>query len=286
VYLHGPLITDTIASWIDEKFVAGPFSTPPFSNFRQNAIIAVEQTDKIRPVLNLSDPAGLSYNDAIDKTALPKAQMSSAQSFSHALWLAGRFAVFSKFDMHAAYINIPQRPSLGPAQGFQWLGKFFVDTTTVFGSSAAVIQFDTFAHTLQNLALHYAPIPSFFIHRVLDDLPVISPPYLPLCENFTAAYLAIADQCNIILAPPCPRKEKAFYNSTSGLVLGIWFDSRHLTWSLPTTKIQIIRHRRCCTHPKPRTSTRFTWLFYLFLQTFSFFPSFSKPLAIFPQRIR
>jgi hypothetical protein len=113
-FQHGPFVTDTIASWLEEKFVSGPFPFPPFPNFRQNAIIAVEQTDKIRPVLDLSAPHGFSYNDALNKTALPKAVMSSAKHFSHALWIAGRHALFSKFDMHAAYKNIPQHPSVWP----------------------------------------------------------------------------------------------------------------------------------------------------------------------------
>ncbi len=47
---------------------------------------------------------------------------------------------------------------------------------------------------------------------------------------------------NIKLAQPCPRKDKAFCNETSGRVLGIWFDSSGLSWSYPEDKaIPLIR---------------------------------------------
>jgi len=37
-------------------------------------------------------------------------------------------------------------------------------------------------------------------------------------------------------ADPCPKFEKAFENSTHGLVLGLYFDSDTMTWSLPQHK--------------------------------------------------
>jgi hypothetical protein len=282
---HGALVTDTIASWILEKFVAGPFQTPPFSNFRCNALIAVPQSDKIRPVLDLSSPSGSSYNDALCKTVLRKAVMSSAKLFSRALWTAGRHSYFSKFDMHSAYKNIPQRPSLWPAQGFSWLGRFFVDTTTVFGSSAAVIQFDTFAHTVQIIAQTAVPIPNFYIHRVLDDLPILCPSHSDLGRRFTAAYLDIARKCNIILAPPCPQRQKAFYNSTAGLVLGVWFDSSDLTWQIPTTKLDGIRrliHTTLC-HTAATLHTVEELLGFLnyFSQHCEFFQGLRSPLQYY-----
>ena len=33
-YLHGVLLTDTIAQWVKNKMVAGPFDKPPLKNFR------------------------------------------------------------------------------------------------------------------------------------------------------------------------------------------------------------------------------------------------------------
>jgi hypothetical protein len=63
-------MTDTIASWIQKKFVAGPYETPPLHNFRANMLMAKEEPTKIRPILNLSAPAEKSFNDAVDKQSL------------------------------------------------------------------------------------------------------------------------------------------------------------------------------------------------------------------------
>jgi hypothetical protein len=239
-FLYGAQITDTIASWITKGFVAGPFLSTPLPAFRVNPLLAIPQQDKIRLVLNLSAPPGSSYNDCLDKLSLPRAAMSSPRRFSHGLWHAGQHATFIKPDMSAAYKNIPQHPSVWPAQGFFWLGCYFVDTSTVFGSTAAVAQFDAFAASLQNLTLLHCPVPSRFIFRQLDDLPVINPAGDDSCSQFYKKYLSLCDDLNVKLSPPCPQFEKSFGPTNSGIVLGIRFHSPDLTWSLPSRKITAI----------------------------------------------
>jgi hypothetical protein len=100
--------------------------------------------------------------------------MTSARLFSLSLLKAGKHAIFSKFDQKTAYKNVPQHPSIWPLQGFRWLGKLFFDTTTTFGSTASVSQFDSFAATLQNMASSLSSAELIAIHRQLDDLIVIS----------------------------------------------------------------------------------------------------------------
>jgi hypothetical protein len=241
--LHfGEWVTDTIASWIKSGFVAGPFNSPPYPNFRINSLHAVEQHDKIRPVLNLSAPENRSYNDALNKFCLPKAVMTSARLFSYSLLRAGKNAIFSKFDQKTAYKNVPQHPSLWPLQGFRWLGKLFFDTTTTFGSTASVSQFDTFAATLQNMALSFTVGELTAIHRQLDDLIVLCKASSPACASFTESYTWLCSYLNVKLAPADDKKEKAFYNSTVGLVLGVIFDSTTLSWSIPTYKMAKYLH--------------------------------------------
>jgi len=77
VTAHGEEFTDTLAWWIRQGYVAGPFAAPPLPLFRTNAMMAVEQRNKIRIIMNLSAPKGSSFNDAIDELALEKISMSS-----------------------------------------------------------------------------------------------------------------------------------------------------------------------------------------------------------------
>jgi hypothetical protein len=53
---HGRYMTDNVASWVKAGFVAGPFDTPPCSKLRVNAMVAVEQNEKVRPCMNVSLP--------------------------------------------------------------------------------------------------------------------------------------------------------------------------------------------------------------------------------------
>ena len=87
---HGEMMTDNIAHWVRQKFVAGPFKQPPFKDFRVNALMAVAQKTKIRPVMNLSAPSGTSFNDAVRREAVRKLEMSSAKLFGHEVVRAGR----------------------------------------------------------------------------------------------------------------------------------------------------------------------------------------------------
>ena len=76
----------------------------------------------------------------------------------------------------------------------------------------------------------------FAIFRQLDDLIVLSPAWSDACQLFTETYRHLCNILNIRLADPCPKFEKAFENSTHGLVLGLYFDSDTMTWSLPQYK--------------------------------------------------
>ena len=50
----GQQYTDTLASMVKSGIVAGPFLKPPLDDFRSNSLFAIEQNDKLRPILNLS----------------------------------------------------------------------------------------------------------------------------------------------------------------------------------------------------------------------------------------
>jgi hypothetical protein len=81
-------------------------------------------------------------------------------------------------------------------------------------------QFDTSAASLQNLTLLQCPIPSYFLHRQLSDLPTIGPANFSLCHNFYTAYHSICTKLNVKLAPPCPDHDKAFSPTSVGTVPG------------------------------------------------------------------
>jgi hypothetical protein len=124
---YGAAVTDTIASWVEKKFVAGPFLNPPLPNFRANSILAVPQPNKVRICLNVSLPENRSFNDNIDTFEMEKIKMSSARLIGHTILEAGKNCSIAKTDIVDAYKNVPARVSDLHLQDFKWEGRFLLN---------------------------------------------------------------------------------------------------------------------------------------------------------------
>ena len=229
-------VTDTVAHWIKKEVVAGPFDSPPLKNFRVNSLVAIDQGEKIRPVLNVSMPKNASFNDNIDNCKVEKVTMSNAKQFSYNLVDSGKGSIMSKFDMVDAYKLIPAPLNELNLQGFKWLEKYFVEVKQIFGAKTSVSNFDIFGNTIQKIVTAKLNIPKSRVHRTLDDVPFVSPANKSWCLDFSQLYVEICEQANVPIVTTCPRNEKAFCNSTNGKVLGILFETNSMSWSLPETK--------------------------------------------------
>ena len=236
-YEHGEIITDTLASWTKAGIIKGPFMGPPVPSFRSNSIMAVDQKDKVRLVMDMSRPEGRSFNDNLSKDKLDKVEMSTARQFGYSVREAGKDSIMSKLDMKDAYKLIPAKKQDWRLQGMSWGGRYFIDLKGTFGGTPSVSNYDALSGTTQDLAILQARIPRRWVHRTLDDSPVVSPAKSGCTPAFTKAYLDVCQELNIALAQPCPRKEKAFCNETSGRVLGIWFNTPDLSWAYPEDKL-------------------------------------------------
>ena len=234
----GDIVTDNIATWIKKDFVSGPYDCPPLDNFRVNSLMALDQNDKVRLVLNVSLPHKKSFNSNIAEEKMEKVKMSSARQFSYSVVKAGRNSRMSKFDLTDAYKNIPCKEEDLRLQGFFWLGKFFIEKRMIFGARTAVGNFDIFGNSLRSLALAKSSIPANLVHRQLDDVPSVAPAKTGWDTEFTENYGKICKRIKVGLAEDCPRSEKAFRNVTRGKVLGIFFDTVTLSWMMPDDKKQ------------------------------------------------
>jgi len=233
---NGAHMTDAICSWVKKKFVAGPYKKPPFKAFRANPLMAVVQKTKVRPIMNLSSPKGQSFNDAVDEFELEKLKMSSPRIFAETIAKCGEGAVIAKSDIKDAYKLIPNAEEQWRLYGFEWLGKFFFDCRTVFGSKAAPAHFDALPETIVNIVCCLENIPKGYVHRQLDDVPVVSPKNSGITERFAKRYEKICGELGVPLAEECPNHEKSFGPSTFGTVLGINFDTTLMEWSISAEK--------------------------------------------------
>jgi hypothetical protein len=70
-------------------------------------MIAAQQKEKIRIVMDLSSPPDQSFNDNVDNKRLQKVHMATAKQVGHAIVACGPGAQMWKIDMVDAYKNLP-----------------------------------------------------------------------------------------------------------------------------------------------------------------------------------
>jgi hypothetical protein len=191
---------------------------------------------KVRPLLNVSKPSGLSFNDNVDKHSVERVSMDTARSFSYELLRAGRNARMDKSDVKDVFKNMPARNDELWLQGFMVGNRYFIELRMIFGARTALAQYDILGNTVEKLAITDSGIPRHFVCRAVDDQPVATPGNSTWGEKFVSSYKKIGRELNIELADDCEDCDKAFTNAKCGKVLGVWFDSSNLTWKLPEEK--------------------------------------------------
>jgi hypothetical protein len=76
-------------------------------------------------------------------------------------------------------------------QGFNWLGRYFVELKQIFGSAASVQNFDIVSNTLKCMCASSCNLPSRWIHCQLDDIPFVCAPNVPWGCEFAEKYKKI-----------------------------------------------------------------------------------------------
>jgi len=86
------------------------------------------------------------------------------------------------------------------------------------------------------LALADLELPRCFLHRTLDDTPIICPKNQQWGDSFANNYRRVCQEVGLTLAADDPNSVKAFSRQTRGIVLGFTFDTVSSTWLLPEGK--------------------------------------------------
>ena len=230
----GKHYTDQLATMVKNKFVAGPYDTSPIPNLRLNSLFAVNQSDKYRPILNLSKPEGNSYNEAVIPHKMRKVTMSTARQFADTLCKTGKGSYISKLDHVSAYKLVPAKPDQFYLQGFMWLGKIFIELRQIFGARSSVPNYDDLHQTVSDLVKIKSNTDRQFLHRTLDDQVTITP-FIHENIAFIETYLDLAQKIKLPLADTTGQ-DKAFLYRTSGTVLGVFFDTNKMTWTYRESK--------------------------------------------------
>ena len=230
-------ITDAIAGWVASGFAAGPFNPADRpQNAKVSGIMCREKPNgSARVILNLSAPKGSSVNDGIISAEFPTS-MSSTKKWLEVLDKAGQRCLILKMDWANAYKHLAVRPEDVVLQYFNWLGMDFAELCLVFGGRSSAGLFDRLCKLVLALVLIHAKFPADQVIQYLDDICGAAAEGSTALYSLEDSFRKIADHLGVLLAST-EDPDKAFSPTTSGVVLGVHYDTVTWTWSIPQEKL-------------------------------------------------
>ena len=222
-------VTAAIIKELERSHTAGPFTQPPFENFRCSPLGAVPKKDGThRLIIDLSSPSGLSINDFISKEdySVTFSKFDDVVSMVKSL---GKSALMAKLDIKHAFRLCPVSPIDWHLLGTHWEGFYFIELRLPFGLRSSVFIFNSFADALEWILRnkYYLKVLSHY----LDDFFTAGPADSPQCQSNLIIIQQVFDKLGVPLAP-----EKLEGPTTVLTYLGIEIDSDDQVIRLPDDK--------------------------------------------------
>lgn len=221
------LITQQILKDVADGKKAGPFLVPPFPFFSVSPIGAIPKGEGVRVIHNLSHPwGGNSINNNILQEKLLMCRFDDACNF---IRRRGKGCFLVKFDVEAAFKQIPVRVEDRPLLGLKWDGKYYYELTLPFGLRTSGNRWEMYASALHWFFRHHLGI-ELIIHYVDDFLFVAAEYEAAVLQR--DAVIALCIHLNIPMA-----SHKTAGPVTCLTFLGIELDTIALTARLPAKRL-------------------------------------------------
>ncbi|XP_053170466.1 uncharacterized protein LOC128354229 [Scomber japonicus] len=234
--INDPSSVDRLLSKeIEQGFMIGPFSQPPFPTFRISplGIATRKYSGKQRIIIDLSAPHGTSVPSV--NSLIPSEDYSlHYATINHAIALiklAGKNSWLSKTDITSAFKVLLIHPDFWRFFGVKWRGAYYFAVRLTFSCKSSPKLFDTLSEALCWILCNNHGI-QFLVH--LLDFLLISPPSSPPASGIATLTAVFAD-----LGVPLST-EKTEGPSTSLEFLGITLDTNSFQASLPIEKLKRI----------------------------------------------
>ena len=217
--------------------LAGPFESPPFSNFQIHplGLVPKKNSNKWRTIFHLSYPKGspesLNANIPIEEFTLQYIWVDDAIAL---VLEHGPGCFMTKTDIQSAFRIIPIHPIDWELLGMSWKGRYYFDKALPFGLRSAPFLFNQLSDALEWLVRNHLHIPS--IIHILDDFFIVQPPPSSLCATALCKVLTLFTELNIPLAP-----NKTFRPTQVLEFMGITLDSVLMQARLPEDKLDNAR---------------------------------------------
>ena len=241
-FIDGQKVTDAIADWVMKGFAFGPVDPQeiPVNAKISGIMTKIKPNGSVRIILNLSSPKGRSVNEGINPKLFPTF-MSSTTKWLRVLKKAGMGCKMVKCDWSDAYKHLCVHRDDIDLHWFQWLGKAFCELCLVFGGASSAGLFDRLARIVLWLVVVRSGIDPALVIQYLDDCCAAAPKDSLILEKFDAEFFAVAAELGVKLAPR-DDPQKSFGPSTSGIVLGVYYDTVLWTWAVPQEKLVRLLH--------------------------------------------
>ena len=141
----------------------------------------------------------------------------------------GPGALMAKFDVQAAYRNVPIHPHDRFLLCMTWRDKFYVDLILPFGLRSSPFIFDSVASAVEWILIHNHAVSPLF--HYLDDFLTLGSPNSPICQVHVDTAFRVFRRLGLPL-----NLDKCEGPATSLVFLGIELDSVTQTARLPLVK--------------------------------------------------
>lgn len=236
VQQHENLASNKLQKEISLGRIAGPFSSPPFTNLQCSpiGIVPKKEINEFRLIHHLSYPDGASINDFIPDE-LCSVSYATVDDAIKQIKKLGRNCLLAKTDIASAFRILPVHPDDHELLGIQFKGAFYYDRCLPMGCSISCSIFETFSTALQWIACSKFGV-SNMLH-ILDDFLFLGPPDSPVCNLALSQFISM---CEVLGVPI--KCEKTEGPSTTLIFLGIELDTMNMEARLPRDKIEKIQN--------------------------------------------
>lgn len=242
------LCCDSLAASADQNFLIGPFKENTFDTPQRVGVFTREQesSQKKRCITNFAFPkSGGSFNDAQGNQPtrdFPITYPGTIISVFSLIIDAGRGCWITKNDLQSAYKLLPVQIKQRKFQVYKIGKSEFCELSLCFGDNNACHLF-TFAHRslIENFIFPFIKGDQRWLSLVVDDSIYIAPENKPgLAHEYNTRYKLVMETLHFTAKPHDINLRKSFNPSQQGEVLGVWVNTRLLSWTIHDNKISDI----------------------------------------------
>ena len=186
------IVSNMLNKELKKGRIAGPFSSPPFPNFRVSplGLVPKNEAGKYRIIHNISYPDECTINDFIDR-ADSAVSYETLDTIISLIQKVGINALIAKADIEEAFRLIPIHPDDYNLLGFIRDGSYFYDKCLPMGCSTSCSIFESVSMALQWILNNKLGVDN--LSHILDDFMFIEQGSSTKCQEDLNYFITLCE---------------------------------------------------------------------------------------------